>query len=52
VVEGKSSVAIAALLGISERTVNFHVDRVMRKLNVTTRTQAAITCVRLGLMSA
>lgn len=36
----------------SERTVNFHVDRVMRKLNVTTRTQAAITCVRLGLMSA
>ncbi len=52
VVEGKSSVAIAALLGISERTVNFHVDRVMRKLNVATRTQAAITCVRLGLMSA
>lgn len=51
VVDGKSSVDIGALLGISERTVNFHVDRVMRKLGVSTRMQAAIACVRRGLVS-
>ncbi|WP_279593464.1 response regulator transcription factor [Methylobacterium sp. J-030] len=50
VARGKSSTDIAEILGIRERTVNFHVDRVMRKLDVATRTQAAITCVRLGLI--
>jgi len=47
---GKSSADIAKILGISERTVNFHVDRVMRKLDVATRMQAAIACLRLGLI--
>ncbi|MGU3467104.1 hypothetical protein ACLBXO_19840 [Methylobacterium sp. C33D] len=28
----------------------FHVDRVMRKIQVATRMQATIACVRLGLI--
>ncbi|GJE59365.1 response regulator transcription factor [Methylobacterium trifolii] len=52
VARGKSSADIAAIVGISERTVNFHVDRVMRKLAVSTRMQAAIACIRLGLIAA
>ncbi len=47
---GKSSADIAQILGIAERTVNFHIEKVMRKLNVATRTQAAIACVRRGLL--
>jgi DNA-binding NarL/FixJ family response regulator len=47
---GKSSADIAQILGIAERTVNFHIEKVMRKLNVATRTQAAVACVRRGLL--
>lgn len=46
----KSSADIARILGIAERTVNFRIEKVMRKLNVATRTQAAIACVRRGLL--
>jgi DNA-binding NarL/FixJ family response regulator len=48
--KGKSSADVAQILGIAERTVNFHVEKVMRKLNVATRMQATIACVRLGLL--
>jgi DNA-binding NarL/FixJ family response regulator len=50
VARGKSSSDIATILGISERTVNFHLDNAMRKAGVTTRVQAAVKCAMLGLI--
>lgn len=47
---GKSSAEIATVLGISERTVNFHVENAMRKLDVVTRVQAAVKAVSAGLI--
>ncbi len=47
---GKSSSDIATILGISERTVNFHLDNAMRKAGVATRVQAAVKCAMLGLI--
>jgi DNA-binding NarL/FixJ family response regulator len=52
VARGKSSIDISILMNISERTVNFHVNNVIRKLGVTTRVQAAIRCALLGLINA
>jgi DNA-binding NarL/FixJ family response regulator len=37
---GKTSPEIAAILGLSKRTVNFHIENACRKLNVSTRTEA------------
>jgi DNA-binding NarL/FixJ family response regulator len=50
VAQGKSSADIAVLLHVSERTVNFHINNVMRKVGVATRIQAAIRCALLGLI--
>jgi DNA-binding NarL/FixJ family response regulator len=50
VAKGKSSNDIAVLMNVSERTVNFHVNNVIRKLGVATRVQAAIRCALLGLI--
>lgn len=47
---GKSSVDVAVILGISERTVNFHLDNAMRKMGVATRVQAAVKCAILGII--
>jgi DNA-binding NarL/FixJ family response regulator len=47
---GKSSADIAVLMNVSERTVNFHINNVIRKLGVATRVQAAIRCALLGLI--
>ncbi len=47
---GKSSADAAVILGISERTVNFHLDNAMRKMGVATRVQAAVKCAMLGLI--
>ena len=51
VARGKSSADIAVILGISERTVNFHMDNAMRKAGVSTRVQAAVKCAMLGLIT-
>jgi DNA-binding NarL/FixJ family response regulator len=51
VAKGKSSADTATLMGVSERTVNFHVNNVIRKAGVATRVQAAIRCALLGLIS-
>jgi DNA-binding NarL/FixJ family response regulator len=51
VARGKSSADIATILGISERTVNFHMDNAMRKAGVATRVQAAVKCAMLGLIA-
>ncbi len=37
---GKTSWDISVILRISERTVNYHVSNIMRKLDVTNRQQA------------
>jgi DNA-binding response OmpR family regulator len=45
VARGKTSVEVAQILGLTKRTVDFHVDNARIKLGVATRTQAAIKAV-------
>lgn len=47
-VEGKLNKQIASDLGIAEQTVKSHVSTILRKLNVLTRTEAAILVERCG----
>ena len=42
---GKTSSEIAQIIGLTKRTVDFHVDNARIKLGVSTRTQAAIKAV-------
>jgi DNA-binding NarL/FixJ family response regulator len=42
VARGKTSAEIAQILGLTKRTVDFHIDSARIKLGATTRTQAAI----------
>jgi NarL family two-component system response regulator LiaR len=51
IVAGRSNKRIALELGISEKTVKAHVGRVLAKLGVADRTQAALLAVREGLTS-
>ena len=39
---GKTSPEIGVILGLSKRTVNFHIENACRKLNVATRTEAVV----------
>ena len=48
VAEGRANKEIAARMGISEKTVKAHVTRVLEKLGVQSRTQAALVAVRSG----
>jgi len=48
VAEGLSNKEIGQLLAISPRTVNFHLDNLFAKLNVRSRTEAAILALRQG----
>ncbi|AYG64304.1 LuxR family transcriptional regulator (plasmid) [Rhizobium jaguaris] len=47
---GKSSWEIGRILGISLNTANFHIKNAMRKLDVTSRTAAAIKAVNFGII--
>src|SRR5262249_8005752 len=47
---GKTSSEIATILGLSERTVNFHCDQAMKRLNVINRTQAVAKAVSEQLL--
>jgi DNA-binding NarL/FixJ family response regulator len=49
---GKTSAEIAIILGISERTVNFHCEQAMKRLDVVRRTQAVATALAQGLIAA
>jgi DNA-binding NarL/FixJ family response regulator len=49
VAEGKANKQIAAELVISERTARTHVSNILRKLNLSSRTQAALWAVREGV---
>jgi len=51
VARGKSSAEIAVILEVTERTVNFHIDNVIRKMGVASRVQAAVKATMLGLLS-
>jgi DNA-binding NarL/FixJ family response regulator len=48
--EGLPNKLIANQLGISEHTVKFHVNAVMNKLGVQSRTEAVVHATRLGLI--
>jgi DNA-binding NarL/FixJ family response regulator len=48
---GKTSPEIAAILNLSKRTVNFHIENACRKLNVATRTEAVVKAASGRLIS-
>lgn len=48
--EGKSNKEIASALGISEGTIKSHMNAILRKLDVTDRTQAVISALKHGLL--
>jgi len=47
---GKTSWETATILGLSERTVNFHLRNACRKLNVYGRQAGVVKALRLGLL--
>ena len=50
--EGKTNGEIARILGLSERTVRFHVGNIFDKLDVTSRTQAVVCALGDGLIAS
>ncbi len=50
VAEGLPNKAIAARLGVSDHTVKFHLNAVLRKLGAQSRTDAVVRATRLGLL--
>lgn len=48
--DGKTSSEVSMILGIVERTVNFHLNNVMSKLNVINKTAAVVKAIQLGLI--
>src|SRR5438105_2082165 len=52
VAAGKANKQIAAELVISERTARTHVSNILRKLDLSSRTQAALWAIREGLADA
>ncbi|PNS08165.1 Autoinducer binding domain-containing protein [Lysobacter silvestris] len=51
IAEGKTSSEIAIILSISERTVNFHTNCAMTKLEAPNRTAAVVRAVLFGLIT-
>jgi two-component system NarL family response regulator len=50
IVEGRSNKEIANALGLSEVTIKFHIGRILQKLGVEDRTQAATTAIARGIV--
>jgi len=48
--EGKTSYEIGMILGLTERTINFHVASAITKLNASNKTHAAVKAVLLGII--
>lgn len=49
---GDSNKTIARALGVAESTVKIHVQHVLKKLNLSSRVQAALLAVRVGIGNA
>lgn len=47
---GKTAGEVATILGITERTVNFHISSTLKKLKVTNKAQAAVTAMMLNML--
>jgi two-component system nitrate/nitrite response regulator NarL len=47
---GLTNKEIAQRLGVTEHTVKFHLNGILRKLGVSTRTEAVVQAARLGLL--
>ncbi len=50
IVKGLSNRGIGEALGIAESTVKWHVNLILSRLNVTDRTQAAVTALHRGIV--
>jgi len=50
VAQGLANKEIAHLLGIVERTVEYHLGEIFRRLDVTSRTAAVVIAEKLGLL--
>jgi LuxR family transcriptional regulator, quorum-sensing system regulator CviR len=48
--EGKTNWEIARIIGVTERTVRFHVESIFMKLNANTRAQAVAVALEHGLL--
>ncbi|HEX8153349.1 MAG TPA: LuxR C-terminal-related transcriptional regulator, partial [Thermoanaerobaculia bacterium] len=48
---GLTNKEIAQRLGISDHTVKFHLNGIMGKLGVETRTEAVVHAARLGIVT-
>ncbi|HEY8158539.1 MAG TPA: autoinducer binding domain-containing protein [Methylobacter sp.] len=48
--DGKTSGEISSILNIAERTVNFHINNAIIKLNAANKTSAAVKAAMLGLL--
>ncbi len=48
--EGKTSNEISVLMSISDRTVNFHINNVLKKLAVSNKTAATVKAIVLNLL--
>lgn len=46
---GKTNLEISLIMGVSERTVRFHVENIFAKLNVSSRAQAVVSAIEHGL---
>jgi len=48
--EGKSAWVVGSLLGISENTVNYHMKQLFKALDVSTKHQAVLKAMELGML--
>ncbi len=48
--QGKTAWEVSVILGMSEKTVNFHLGNTMRKLGVNSKHQAVLKCVAAGAL--
>lgn len=48
--QGKTAWEVSVILGMSEKTVNFHLGNAMRKLEVTSKHQAVLKCFAAGIL--
>ena len=51
VIKGKTNRAIATEIYISEKTVEFHLDRIYSKIGVRTRLMAGVWAIQQGILA-